>query len=498
MPRLPDFLEGGDVARLIPVGSASQRERAACSVLLAALRSVQPFAHAFFANMDWRLGRWARVHGYSEPLFRTQPEGLVCRPDGLIVLDTGRREYRFIVETKIGGARIDPEQLASECRLARLNEVDAIITVSNELNYAPHHLPYRTPAEARNTLIYHWSWSSLVALAELLLLQDDDFDVEQHYILKEIVRYFDHDSTGIGCPNHMCAEWADLIERVQTRTPLSARDSLVLDAVKSWQQQLACLSIRQTRRVRSHVTLKLARSHQANQEAWLVDDVAGFVSSHALHAAFDYSTAYLPIRITADASRRNVTCHVALDAPLDRQRYGARVRWLLSQIPEDTTLPVTINLIWDRGQRSSAPLSALRNDLGAARLENGVSPRAFEVAVMADLGSRFSGPRTFMPAIENLLSEFYDQVASRVRPWQAPDREQTSVPGEPDEPGTYPIIAEKAVVQSGAIDGRAYSIFDDGSIEIETAAGRKSFSSFAELRAAETNGAHPTQAEHRA
>jgi hypothetical protein len=43
MSELPDFLEGGEVARLIPVGAVNQRERVACSVLLASLVS---FSHS--------------------------------------------------------------------------------------------------------------------------------------------------------------------------------------------------------------------------------------------------------------------------------------------------------------------------------------------------------------------------------------------------------------------------------------------------------------------
>jgi hypothetical protein len=107
MTELPDYLEGGEEARLIPVGASTQRERFACSVLLASLRVVQPFARAFFAQMEFRVGSWSEIFGFTEPVFRNQPDGLSCRPDGLLVLNTGRKEYRLIVETKIGSATLD-------------------------------------------------------------------------------------------------------------------------------------------------------------------------------------------------------------------------------------------------------------------------------------------------------------------------------------------------------------------------------------------------------
>jgi hypothetical protein len=42
---------------------------------------------------------------------------------------------------------------------------------------------------------------------------------------------------------------------------------------------------------------------------------------------------------------------------------------------------------------------------------------------------------------------------------------------------------ERRVIQSGIIEGKSFSIFDNGSIEIQTGSGIKQFKDFAELRA---------------
>jgi hypothetical protein len=42
---------------------------------------------------------------------------------------------------------------------------------------------------------------------------------------------------------------------------------------------------------------------------------------------------------------------------------------------------------------------------------------------------------------------------------------------------------ERRIIQSGIIEGKSFSIFDDGSIEIQTGSGIKQFKDFAELRA---------------
>jgi hypothetical protein len=46
-----------------------------------------------------------------------------------------------------------------------------------------------------------------------------------------------------------------------------------------------------------------------------------------------------------------------------------------------------------------------------------------------------------------------------------------------------PSSKERKVIQSGVFEGKSFSIFDDGSIEIETGSGLQQFKDFAELRA---------------
>jgi len=70
MSELPDYLKGGDEARLIPAAASTRREHFACSVLLASLRVVQPFARAFFDHLGWKVGSWAKIQRYTEPVFR--------------------------------------------------------------------------------------------------------------------------------------------------------------------------------------------------------------------------------------------------------------------------------------------------------------------------------------------------------------------------------------------------------------------------------------------
>jgi hypothetical protein len=485
MAELPDYLEGGDEARLIPAGASTQRERFACSVLLASLRVVRPFAREFFGHMNWKVGSWAEIRGYTEPVFRHQPDGTHCRPDGLLILNTGKKERRAIVETKIGCAKIDTDQLAEYYRLARANKVDAIITVSNELSADPTHLPYDVPREIKNIPIFHLSWSYLVMLAELLLREEEDFDEEQDYILREIIRYFDHESAGVSCNTTMCGEWSDVVERIQEDLRLSASDMAVLNVVQCWHQQLASVCISRTRQLNLPVMLRLNRS-QWDQRTRLTEDVAEFVANNRLSASFEFSTPAGPIELVADARRRNITYRLPVDAPLNRPSYRARVKWLLKQLPEEIALPARLDLIWERNQRSSAPLSSFREDLNAARIDSPSGPRAFEIVYVTDLAAKFAGSKSFIPALEEALAVFHEEIARYIRPWQGRVAVEEEADVESADHLAEPAPAEpkRNIAQTGQFNGRAFSIFDDGSIEIETGSGIQRFNNFAELTAA--------------
>jgi hypothetical protein len=186
---------------------------------------------------------------------------------------------------------------------------------------------------------------------------------------------------------------------------------------------------------------------------------------------FDFA-APLPIAVTANLKSRQITCRLAVDAPLDRQRYRARMRWLLNQIPEEIELPLKIELIWDGGRRSAAPLNSFRDDVNAARLDSQAAPQSFEIVHTSDLEGKFADPRKFVEVLEETLAAFYDGVARHLRPWQ----------------GGADAIGDTRIVRRGEINGRSFVVFEDGSIEIDTGAGVKRFDSLSDLSAAAKNG----------
>ena len=474
---LPEFLVQGELARLIPVCASSQRERAACSVLLAALRVVHPFARDLLSEMGKRVGNWASIQAYTEVVFQNQPEER-CRPDGLIIFDTVRRQWKALVEAKVGQGRISPEQISRYYRLARANGIDAIITISNELNPRPQHIPYDVPDEViGNIELYHWSWPHLGMVADMLLREEEEFDDEQFFILEEVVRYLENETTEGGF-QQMGPGWPDLIQRIFGDGQIAGTDADVLSAIRSWHQQQSSICVWLGRELQRHVSLHLNRSHRESQSMRLLEDAEEFVTTRQLRATFNSSALARPIDVIADALRRNVTCRCSIGAPQDRRRYQSRISWLLEQLPESNLGDTMVHIAWDNGQRTCVALRRLRKDENEGRLD-GALPIAFELSRSFDLAQRFAGPKLFVEGVDTAVSSFCDSIARHLRDWLP-----RPVRGEQEPETAQEAVPDRVVIREANIPGGKVRIFDDGSIEHQTAAGTNWFRSFAELERA--------------
>ena len=215
------------------------------------------------------------------------------------------------------------------------------------------------------------------------------------------------------------------------------------------------------------------------------EDLADVVKSKQLRVDLDIPAAPGALDLRVDVARRNVICRLTVAAPETPKQYAGKVNWLLKQLPEESDEAAVINVVWRNGGRTSAGLRELRSNITAARLDReGAVPRAFEVVVSCDLDRKF-GVQTFPPAIEDTVLEFYETVARHIR---APKPARASDAVEVDVGDAWmssnESLPEPKPKETGVINGRAFTIFDDGSVEIEAADGIKRFDSVVELMAA--------------
>tara|TARA_R110002049_G_scaffold242994_1_gene416781 strand:- start:40 stop:588 length:549 start_codon:yes stop_codon:yes gene_type:complete len=179
----PEFVVRGDEARLIPVVADTNREQRAVSVLLAALCSVFEFRQAMLASLGIRVGSRASLEAWTEVVLAHDDDpGKNDRPDGLIVLGTGRKQWVALVEAKIGNAELGEEQLKHYLQQAKRNKLDAVITVTNQFVALPQHHPVKVPKTLlKGVALFHWSWMYAVTQATLLLESGEVESSDQRY-----------------------------------------------------------------------------------------------------------------------------------------------------------------------------------------------------------------------------------------------------------------------------------------------------------------------------
>ncbi len=436
MSDLPGFLASGEKARLIPVVADTSKENRAASVLLSTIMSVEALAKSLLGAIGQRVGARANVECYTEIVFKKCPADLKIRPDGLLILTVGRRSWSALFEAKIGNADLDEEQIAMYCQLAKLNGVDAIITLSNQFAALPTHHPAKpSRSVTRGVELYHWSWMYILTQATLLLHDYEFESAEQRYLLSEMVRYFRHESVGVSSFDRMNPEWKDLVMKVQSGAALNKMAPEVVNSVAAWHQEQRDLCLLMSRKLGHHVTLKLSRAHSDDQMGRLKDDCELLVGSHNLLCTLEVPDAAAPITVCADIGRRTIACAMRVAAPKDKKRSKSRINWLIRQLAKTKPDDIFIKAIWPgRAQDTQAKLADLRENLGVLEADNvSLVPQHFEVIMVRDLAGKFSGSKTFIEHLESVVPDYYEQVGQHLRVWVAPPPKLVEKRAEPIE-----------------------------------------------------------------
>ncbi|MEX1057263.1 MAG: hypothetical protein WED11_06005, partial [Natronospirillum sp.] len=225
MNNRPEYLEGGELARLIPIVPDSCREQKSASVLFAGMRAVYELRQTLLKSVGVRVGTRAVLEPWTEVVFKTKDKReppTKDRPDGLLILRTGKKEWRALVEAKVGNETVGEEQVTRYLQLAKLHNIDAVITITNQFVALPTHHPVRLPKNATKTVdLFHWSWGFIKTQCDLLKKNEDIQDESQAFVLEEIFRYFESDRAGINSFDQMNAEWKDVVNKVKSNASLA-------------------------------------------------------------------------------------------------------------------------------------------------------------------------------------------------------------------------------------------------------------------------------------
>ena len=152
-------------ARLIPVAGIrgqEEQERRATSALLAVVAAVPEFGRALLSEVGAPKGR---LSTFVEIQLK-DGDGKVSIPDGAVVVERGSTRWRALVEVKTGSAVLQAEQVGRYLDLAREQDFDAVLTISNQITALRTDSPVSVDKrKLKRVGLYHLSWWRIITAA---------------------------------------------------------------------------------------------------------------------------------------------------------------------------------------------------------------------------------------------------------------------------------------------------------------------------------------------
>lgn len=420
---LPSFLAQGEPARLFPVLSLTSKEGRATSILLGVMQHVPTLAQAILKPFNQKVGQRSRLLCFTEIVFKSSGKTHKARPDGLLEMQTGRSEWRCLVEAKIGNASLEADQIEEYRSIAKDNNIDALLTISNQFTYKAdvHPLPEVTNSKSK-TLTIHWSWLAIATEIDLLLSDETMADVEQVMLLKELKRFLSHESTGVKGFDRMPPEWSELNKLISAGGIITAKNPLADASVRAWQQEMRDLSLLLTREVKESVTERLPNKWRKQPEERYKSELKRLCDQNELASELNIPGAAAILEIRADLKRRVIEVGMNLNAPIDRKSNTARLNWLLRQLKSVSSNEAYITSYWPGSSQPTVhALNLLQDQPGV--IEEGkehLQAHSFRIFFSKSLGGRFTQQQNFISDLEQIVPEFYAKIGQNLKAWQKP------------------------------------------------------------------------------
>ncbi|WP_114011119.1 hypothetical protein [Cohaesibacter intestini] len=418
--QLPEYLKQGEPARLFPVLSTTSKEGRTTSIVLSCLCKVDEFGAQLLASVGQRVGKRATIDAFTEVVFQNQSSEIGDRPDGLMVLNVGKRQWRALVEAKVGNNDLDPDQIERYRKLAKDNDIDCVISISNQFATSPDSHPVELIRKSRSKVpVFHWSWMHVLTTADLLVSGGGIADVDQLLLLNELRRFLTHDSAGVKGFERMPKEWGELNKLVASGGAIPMKSPVVQTVLEAWHQETRDLSLILSRMTGMGVSEKLPRKHMGNPAQRQKDELAELRDGHCLKCALAIPDAAAPVEVTADLMRRSIDIGMYLRAPDDKKSTKARLNWLLRQIKTAEVDGLHIRLLWPGASEPTQHLvSELRQnpDLASETKEHLV-PHGFFVFLSENVGGKFTQQMNFIVELERIVPQFYGEIGANLAAW---------------------------------------------------------------------------------
>jgi hypothetical protein len=403
-------------ARLIPtsgISGADEQEMRATSALLAVLSAVPEFSSILLRPLGAPAGN---VTTYIEVPFEV--EGRVIRPDGVIQVTKGSRNWTALVGVKTSTSELNREQIESYLDAARLNEFDAVITISNQIATSAGVHPVDVDRrKTKKVDLQHLSWAEVLSLAVTQRVHRGVSDPDQAWILAELIRYLDHPKSGALNFNDMGNSWVTVRESVAMGT-LRANDKGIDEVIARWDQLLRFAALRLEREIGSGVQLVIPKREVLDLSIRRSRQFEELVRDHRFSGVLRIPNTVGDLQVLVDLRAGSCSVSVELAAPTEGKAL-TRLNWLLRQLA-DAPDQVRIDAYGYLARTSTSELlKTVRENPGLLIPDPKTDLRRFRLTISSAVGTkRGTGRGGFIDSVLAAIDGFYSVVLQRLRTWQ--------------------------------------------------------------------------------
>lgn len=424
-------------ARLIPtsgIGSPIEQERRATSALLAVISAVDEFGRALLKPCGAPAGH---VETYVEVPFDLGKKAL--RPDGVIRVSRGKREWTALVEVKTSSNELQVEQVENYLDLAKDNGYDAVITISNEIPpVAGSHPLVLDKRKVKSVPVYHFSWVRIVSIALMQKEVHGVQDPDQAWILGELIRYLEHDNSGALAFTDMGASWTKVREDAR-KGVLRKSDPDVVDVATKFDALVRYTCLRLGQKLGTEVFPQLPRRQLQNPKERTAELVDELVADSCLAARIRIPDTVADLEVKCDLRGQQI--HVSVTVPASgHSRSETRVRWLMRQLSED--LENVVIEASGRGRKMAAPITEIRKDEKVLAPDSDKEITRFKITHIYPMGVAKStrAKSSFIDSVGTSIDDFYGRVLQRLKPWTPPAPKLRAKPEERVQDDQYASV----------------------------------------------------------
>ena len=421
MPNSNSFPLDSRRSRLFPVLGDNSKEGRATSILLSCLEVVDEFRTTLLSKLGVNKIQQHNIKTFTEVEFPELKNSKNLRPDGFISVDRGKFKWSAIVEAKIGKNELKVDQIEDYLKLARAQEIKSVLTISNQFSTVPDEHPVSVSKNLKRSVnLHHWSWMYILTEAQMLIDNERISDPVQNYLLKELVRFLEDDSTIVIGFVQMPQSWQEITSKAKHGKFYKPTDKVIQEVIGAWHQEGRDVSLILSRDLGLPVHVKISRKHMSEPNLRVSDDAKLLCKENRLQLTFEVPNAASNIEVLADLRASTTKVAMSLAAPNPKNmRIKGQVSWLLNQLRKTENKNIKVKFDW-KGQYPPDTFSLRELEQDEDRVLSHLPKaelREFEVAAIVVDAKTFMNRKNFISTLEATIVDFYNDVGQYLVAW---------------------------------------------------------------------------------